>query len=155
MSGHIHKPENPDEAITMLPASQNPYSEECSLSRLFQSVLFHYGIRSDEVDILVENEINTVAEVRLANPDGDQDARDLFEDAVCKLIRLPLRRLLMKKAFRRMLLAEPLAPLSATPLKDPASTSEAKSLGPKVARGSEVVVGRIFIYLYSQWTKHS
>ena len=138
MSGHIHKPENPDEAVTLLPASQNPYSEDCPLSRLFQSVLFHYGIRSDEVDILVHNEINTITEVRLANPDGDQDARDLFEDAVCKLISLPLRRLLMKKAFRRMLRAEPLAPLSALPSNSSASSAEAKSSSSKVARGSEL-----------------
>ena len=138
MSGHIHKPENPDEAVTLLPASQNPYSEDCPLSRLFQSVLFHYGIRSDEVDILVHNEINTITEVRLANPDGDQDARDLFEDAVCKLISKPLRRLLMKKAFRRMLRAEPLAPLSALPSNSSASSAEAKSSSSKVARGSEL-----------------
>ena len=43
-----------------------------------QRLNFHYGIRSDEVDILDENEINTTAEILLEDPVGDQEVRDLL-----------------------------------------------------------------------------
>ena len=59
ITGHIHKPEYPDEAITMLPT-------------------LHYEIHSDKVDILDENEINTTAEILLKDPVGDQEVRDLL-----------------------------------------------------------------------------
>ena len=38
----------------------------------------HYEIRSDKVDILDENEINTTAEILLKDPVGDQEVRDLL-----------------------------------------------------------------------------
>ena len=43
-----------------------------------QRLNFHYGIRSDEVDILYENEINTTAEILWEDPVGDQEVRDLL-----------------------------------------------------------------------------
>ena len=86
----ISLPENPDAAITLLPAGQFLYGDDCPLSCFFQSVLFHYDIRQNEVEILEEEEIYAMKQVRLANPDGDQEQRDAFEDAVCKRIARPI-----------------------------------------------------------------
>ena len=55
-----------------------------------QRLNFHYGIRSDEVDILDENEINTTAEILLEDPVGDQEVRNLLFLAEVSFKSLPM-----------------------------------------------------------------
>ena len=97
MSGHIVKPRNTKDAVVMLPVDQYPYGEDCALTRHFQSVLFHYGVREEEVGILEKNEIYSVDEVQMTDPDGDQEARQLLEEAVLKYVPLPIRCFVIKK----------------------------------------------------------
>ena len=78
----IIAPEDVNAPVTMLPAHQMPYGSDTPLTRHFQSILFHYGIRQDEADILEEEQIYSVVHARYANPDGDQDEKDCFEGMV-------------------------------------------------------------------------
>ena len=78
----IIKPENVNAAVMPLPAHQTPYGEACSLTKQFQSILFHYDLRQNEVDILEEEEIFSVSDARYADPDGDEPQRDCFEGEV-------------------------------------------------------------------------
>ena len=55
----IIKPENVNAAVMPLPAHQTPYGEACSLTKQFQSILFHYDLRQNEVDIF-DLKLNTL-----------------------------------------------------------------------------------------------
>ena len=135
----IQSPDDPNAAVSLLPAHQFPFGEDCALTRRFQSVLYHYDIRQDEVDILEQENIFSLKQVRYANPDGNKDQRDLFEDAVVKRVPSALRRLMMKDAFRRMLREDPL--MAVGPPKPSSSRDTVVPPGASASASSSVVGG--------------
>ena len=116
----IVAPDDINTAIVMLPLTQFPFGAACLLTREFQSLLFHFGIKPEVADILTSEDITSRKQVRFADPDGLADERALF-DQISKKVKSGLQRLLLKRAFRRFLLPDPFAAVVATP----ASTSSA------------------------------
>ena len=110
----IVAPEDPDSAVVLLPATQFPYGNNCVLTREWQSILFHYGVKPETVVVLAQQDIVATRQVRFADPDGQEDSRALFGE-VCAEVPSALQRLLLKRAFRRMLLFDPFAAIVATP----------------------------------------
>ena len=108
------EPTDPNSAVSMLPADHFPFGVDCKLSRLLQSVLFHYDVQPEVVDILQEQEIFSLEEVRLANPDGNQESQNLFQE-IANQVSSPVRCLRLKKAFRRMLCPDPLPAIDDLP----------------------------------------
>ena len=136
----IVAPEDCDAAVAMLPLTQFPFGAACVLTRELQSVLFHYDVKPEVVAILAEEDITSKKQVRFANPDGLADAKLLF-DQVSKRVK-PLQRLLLKRAFRRMLSPDPFAAVSSTPASSssaaPAVAAAAPPLSDAAKRAVEV-----------------
>jgi len=55
--GQIEPPEDPREKVILLPDDQKPYGDQCPLDRKVQSLLFHYGVPAEDVDLLASNGI--------------------------------------------------------------------------------------------------
>jgi len=55
--GQIEPPDDPREKVTLLPDDQKPYGDQCPLDRKVQSLLFHYGVPVEDVDLLASNGI--------------------------------------------------------------------------------------------------
>ena len=78
----IVPPDDVNAPIVMLPEHQHPFGADSAITRRMQSVLFHYGVREEECDILEEEEIYSAMAARHADPDGNQEQRDCFEGLV-------------------------------------------------------------------------
>ena len=84
------------------------------------SILFHYGVTPAEVDILIEEGIDDAAMFQEANPDGDDDQQRAFELSVKAKIKKPVRLNRIRRAFRRINSADPMAAVSAAAAAAPA-----------------------------------
>ena len=135
----ISPPEDIDVAIKELPASQIVFTDPCALSRRVQAVCFHYELSQQVVDLMAKEGFVSIKMIREANPDGDEDEKDLFHVAMelqledLKVSRL--QRLLTKRAFRRMCRPLPLAAISAG--DGPPSSKRPRSSAPKRASTSD------------------
>ena len=129
MPDHVVPPEDCDAAVSLLPDDQFPYGSACVLARGWQAVLFHYGIKPEVAVILMQQDITSKKHVRYADPDGQEDSRLLFNE-VCAGVSSALQRLLLKRAFRRMLLPDPFAAIIATPASSSSAASSAAAPAP-------------------------
>ena len=111
----IVAPENSDAKVVALPDGQFPYGLTCVLDRKVQSVLFHYGVDQDVVDILVEERLTNLKRIREADPDGDDDAKEAFQEAVNARVPAKIMRIITRKAFRRLLRPDPFAEIVPPP----------------------------------------
>ena len=115
----VHPPADYDHVVIPLPEGQRPFDvdgvDACKLSREIQSFLFHYGLGKDCADVLVGEDLVEMRDIRLADPDGDAEAKDYYEQSVHKQLTRRKAQVLMKKAFRRMLSPNPYAAVGALP----------------------------------------
>ena len=59
----IVSPLDPDDEVTPLPPHQNPYGPNCTLDRLFQSVLFHYDVNDATVAVLAQAQVLSLKQI--------------------------------------------------------------------------------------------
>ena len=129
MADNVVPPEDCNAAVSLLPDTQFPYGNNCVLARGWQAVLFHYGIKPEVAVILMQQDITSKKQVRYADPDGQEDSRLLFNE-VCAGVPSALQRLLLKRAFRRMLLPDPFAAIVATPASSSSAAPSAAAPAP-------------------------
>ena len=104
----IVAPVNCDDAVVLLPDLQTPYGN-CVLPRDIQSILFRHGISPVEVDTIIEEGIDDASMFREANPDGNDEQQRAFRLSVEDKIVKPVRLNRMRRVFRRILSANPMA----------------------------------------------
>ena len=118
----VEAPDNFDEGISLLPDDQPPFGVNCLIALGIQTVLFHYQISAKEVEDLEGEELFTLRDFRLANPEGGAEERAVFRDSVAPLFPKAVRCLCMKNCIRHIL-----ATANRPGDGDPASKSSTKS----------------------------
>ena len=126
----IVPPDTFEEKVVILPDQQHPFGPNCDLDRTIQSMLFHYGIGTKEAKVLEDVGFVAIKYLREANPDGDDEERDLYESTVASQITNPLMKRLMLKAVRRLLSTDPLEPL----VEGARASSSSSSVAPPAKR---------------------
>lgn len=127
----ISLPKDVADSILKLPDGQHPFGDKCLLSRDLQAVLFHFGVRPQDAEILAEEGISTFAYVKFADPDGRPDQVDLFKAAVSDRVQGPLHRLVLKEAFRRIVRPDPFAAVVVVAASAPPPAKRAKTVAAK------------------------
>lgn len=115
MAANITAPKDKDAAVVLLPDTQLPYGANCEVDRDVQSVFFHYGLRKEDVDVLVKEGFTSIERCQWADPDGDDDARETFQECVADHIRPKLFIRPVKAALRRINSDDPFAAVVAAP----------------------------------------
>ena len=105
----ISSPADYNAAVQVLPAGQDPFGAACDLSPDVQNFLFHYDLGQAEADLLVQEDLKSLKDVGLANPDGDSEEKLFFEWSIQAAVTSRKRQLLMRKCFQRMLRPQPYA----------------------------------------------
>ena len=125
----VSPPKSVSDAILPLPDTQKPFGDNCLLARDLQAILFHYGVRMQDAEILAEEGISTLAYVKFADPDGSQDQVDLFKAAVADRVQGALHRLVLKEAFRRIVRPDPFAAIVVVASSAPPPAKRVKVVG--------------------------
>lgn len=92
--GQIESPDDPREKVILLPDDQKPYGDQCPLDRKVQSLLFHYGVPAEDVDLLASNGIRQFRHLCV-----DPDSADFR--LISDLFKSVGSRSLMTQVFRR------------------------------------------------------
>ena len=129
MSNDIKAPEDVDAAVSALPSHQHPYGAKCPLARDLQSVLFHYGVRQVEADMLVAENILSSKQIRYVNPDGNSEQVKGFKEIMAEKVKGTVNRIILKRVFQRMLASDPFAKVVPPPPSSSSSSSSSKSKG--------------------------
>ena len=108
-----------DDAVAALPPGQDPYGANCALSRVMQSIFFHYRLRQSEADLFAKEGFTSVQMLHEAHPDGSADQRQLYVEALEGQIEGLLWRRLAWKAVRRLLSGKHMAKRDDPPLPPP------------------------------------
>ena len=104
-------PDDVNDAVVPLPVGQDPYGPNCLLEPAVQSVFFHYRLRQAEADLFEKEGFTSLMHLNEADPDGSDDKRQLYADALegkidgllwRRLAGKAVRRLLSGKAFKRV-----------------------------------------------------
>jgi len=95
-----------DSAVRPLGDDEHPFGIDCPINRRIQAILVHYEICVEDVALLVQEDLHTRKEFKLANPDGNADQRQSYSDALGPITKV-IRRSRMLSAFRRVLSARP------------------------------------------------
>ena len=132
MATEIKAPEDPDMAVVALPKNQNPYGASCPLARTFQSVLFHYGVRQAEVDVLIAENILSAKQIKFVDPDGSSEQVKGFKEVMHDKIKGTVTRLILKRVFQRMLVSDPFAKVVLPPASSSSSSSSSSDKRTKV-----------------------
>ena len=120
-------PTDPSVALKELPKDFFPYGDKCKIARGIQSVLFHYKIQPEDVANIELEELYTKVDFKMADPDGDAAERKTYSKTIEPLFSKGIRRHRMLLACRRILSADPKAPVVAPKRKaDEEATPPAK-----------------------------
>ena len=119
-------PEDVNDAVVLLAADFFPFGRDCAITSPVQSVLHHYDVTPASVQVLEEEEFFKLRDVRMADPDGDDAARALFESTVMKRIPGRLQQMKIRLAFRRMMRPDPYGAVVVAPASDVADRRPAK-----------------------------
>ena len=95
-------------AVLPLPEAQKPY-ENCDMPRDVQAVMWHYGVKQEEINACLEEGYASKADFQYADPYAtDAESKEMFK-AIASHIKgkLPLRKL--KGAISRLLAEDPFA----------------------------------------------
>ena len=103
-----------DAAVAPLADGVFPYGNDTPLSRQVQAVLVHYGIPKEDAALLAQEDLHLKKDFKFANPDGNAEQRQTYEDSVGP-IKKAVRRSRMKAAVRRILLPDPFAAIVPPP----------------------------------------
>ena len=122
----IVSPDDVKMAVVPLPDTQFPYGAGCVLDRQVQSVFFHYDIDLTLADFVASVGFVKIKNVRMANPDGSDEERQLFKESIADHCTNPLARALIKGAFRRLLAPVPFAAI-VDPAPPPAKKAKSAS----------------------------
>ena len=133
----IESPENVNDAVKMLPASQHPYTSDCAISRDIQSILFHYDVSYQATQVLIYNDFTRRKVIKRADPEGDDEQRGLFRTLAEQVN--PLQRVLLRDAFVRILSDHPMAAVVAPPPKKRSKLSLVKSSAASAGAGAAPV----------------
>ena len=90
------------DAVASLPVGQDPCGQGCKLSRAMQCIFFPYRLRQAEADLFIKEGFTSVMMLNEADPDGSADQRQLYINALEKLIDGLLWRRLARKAVRHL-----------------------------------------------------
>ena len=122
----IASPEDIRAAIQLLPENQRPYGADCPWSLTIQSIFYHYDVDAEAVSYIVGEKLLRLKHFKMADPEGDENQRSLFDAIICR-IESPLSRHCVRSAFFRLLSANPMAalpPIGAAGGKRAASNDE-------------------------------
>ena len=111
----LSPPVNFNDALWELPEDQHPYGEDCPINWGVQSLLFQYRIPADDVANLIIEEFFTRLDFKSANPDGNDEERQLYAETIAMPFTKPIRRRRIVLAVRRMLSVDPCAAVVASP----------------------------------------
>ena len=115
-----------DSAVVLLADDAFPYGNDCPINRKIQAVLAHYGICAEDVSILVWEDLHLKREFKLVNPDGNEEQKQAYQDALGSITKA-VRRSRMLAAVRRVLSKDPYSAvtksfeLTVSPSSDPPS----------------------------------
>jgi len=99
---------NHDSAVQPLAEDKFPFGEDCPINRKIQAVLYHYDICVEDVGLLVQEDLHLKKDFKMANPDGNEDQKQTYQDALGTITKA-VRRSRMRAAFRRILSKDPFA----------------------------------------------
>ena len=84
----IESPEDVDLTVQRLPDHQRPYGADCPLDVDIQSVFFHYDLEEEMVELFLEHKFTRLKHFRMANPDGDEKQRQVYNQVTCEIENL-------------------------------------------------------------------
>ena len=122
----ISPPASVNDAVVLFPDDFNPYGAKCEMDRTLQAICFHYGLRLEDVKVLVDQGFVKAKEFEWANPCGDSDEIDCFDECVNKQIPKKLYVRKAKAVWKRVLSKDPLAPIVLPPPPPPPSKRSKK-----------------------------
>ena len=125
---NIELPDDCRAAVQVLPETQHPFGADCQLPHRLQSVFFHYDVPKDAVKHFIAAVGANMVSIRMANPDSS-DGKAFFAEAVREL-QPPSAVFKLKRAVRRICLADPFAALSNKRSADPPSSHSGKAAKP-------------------------
>ena len=131
-------PDDVNEAVVMIPDDIHPYGVDCHVSKPVQSIMHHYNVNLNSIQILEEEEFFELRDLRMANPDGDEAAKALFARAIEGRIPGHLQTMKVRLGFRRALRPDPFGAIVITPVVAPvvvvAPSSDAADPRPRPAK---------------------
>ena len=101
-----------DAAVKPPPEDKHPYGVDCPINRKIQAILAHYEICTEDVAVLVREDLHLKKHFKLANPDGNDEQKMAYFDAVGTITKA-VRRRQMLSAVRRILSEKPFAAIKA------------------------------------------
>ena len=132
----ILPPDTIEQEVKVLPANHNPFGVNCDIDRNIQSILFHYGIDPEVVNVIEKTGYVAKKFFKRADPDGSDRERALFKKSIADKIENPLMEDLVEDAVRRILSPNPLAAI--IPVTTATRSSDASK--PKKPKGSPLDV---------------
>ena len=108
-------------AVTALPDNRHPFGQNCVMDRDIQAIMFHYGVRKQDVDVLLDEGYATLADFKCADPRATDEDSVLCFNAIRDRVKGALHQRKVKEAIIRVLSVDPLAPVitPAPALADP------------------------------------
>ena len=103
-----------EDPVVLLSETQKPFGDDPEIAKIplsALSVLFHYGVRPQDVQVIAKESFFREVDFHLANPVGDNQARRLFKMSIEDNIQgaLPLAK--VERAFIRINAVDPFAAL--------------------------------------------
>ena len=102
-------------AVVPLPPGQDPYGADCPLERTVQNLFFHYDVDARMAKFIADLGFCRIKSIRMANPDGSEEQRQLFADSIGANCGNVLACAIVREAFRRLLRSDPMAAIVASP----------------------------------------
>ena len=145
----VEPPDDCNAAVIPLPDGQNPFGDDCTLDRKIQSVFHHYEVDSDVANHIAEEGFKKIKDIRMADPDGNEEQRALF-NSVTKC-QNTLTVAVIRSAFRRLLRPNPYAAIVVQPPVETAklSTSSTSALC-ESTKPSKPILARNYAFLSSK-----
>ena len=133
----IQSPDDVNVAVVPLPAGQDPYGADCQLDRTIQSVFFHYDVDARMAKFAADLGFCRIKNIRLADPDGSEEQRQLFSDSIGANCGNVLACAIVRAAFRRLLRPDPMAAIVASSsVSTPAAKRPRPSASASASSGS-------------------
>ena len=123
---------NHDSAVQPLAEDKFPFGEDCPINRKIQAVLYHYDICVEDVGLLVQEDLHLKKDFKMANPDGNEDQKQTYQDALGTITKA-VRRSRMRAAFRRILSKDPFAAIG-EPQPTPSPAAKKKKTDVSLSR---------------------